>query len=133
MTTAQWVFDRSIELMNEMDDSTGQTMTADTKEYQVRALGLINTLRNELYPYSDTYEASADGKRPVCPVLTSFEQYLDLDDVVAQTILPYGLAAHLQLDDNPTMASFFNDRYQELIYSVGAKKPAVWEGIPSMY
>jgi hypothetical protein len=133
MTTVKWVFDRAVELMNEMDDRTGETMTVDTKEYEVRTLGLINTLRNELYPYSDTYELRTDGKRTVCPVLERFDQILDLDDVVAQTILPYGLAAHLLLDDNPTMAAFFNDRYQELIYTVGSKRPSVWEDIPTMY
>lgn len=116
-----------------MDDRTGQTMTVDTKEYEVRTLGLLNTLRNELYPYSDTYAYRDDGRRPVCPELLSFEQFIDLDDVIAQTILPYGLAAHLLLDDNPTVASFFNDRYAELIYTVGAKRPGVWEDIPTMY
>lgn len=129
MTTVRNVFDLAVKLMNENDDRTGETVTVDTKEYEVRTLGLINTLRNELYPYSDTYTLRTDGKRTVCPVLESFDQIIDLDDVVAQTILPYGLAAHLLLDDNPTMASFFNDRYQELIYRIGTSRPAMWEDI----
>ena len=129
MTTVRNVFDLAVKLMNENDDRTGETVTVDTKEYEVRTLGLINTLRNELYPYSDTYILRTDGKRTVCPVLESFDQIIDLDDVVAQTILPYGLAAHLLLDDNPTMASFFNDRYQELIYRIGTSRPAMWEDI----
>jgi hypothetical protein len=89
----------------------------------------LNVLRHELYPLSDTYEQGKDGKRYIMPMLTSFEQEIDLDDAIAQGVMPYGLAAHLLLGENDTLASFFNQRYEELKYEIGKRRPAQWEEI----
>ena len=130
MTDANWVFDRAIHLMDEQNEMNGETRTVDTEEYRYRTLSILNVLRHELYPLSDTFETGIDGKRAIVPLLTEFEQPIDLDDAIAQGVMPYGLAAHLLLGENDSMASFFNQRYEELKYSIGAKKPAVWEDIP---
>lgn len=130
MTDANWVFDRAIHLMDEQNEMNGETRTVDTEEYRYRTLSILNVLRHELYPLSDTFETGSDGKRAIVPLLTDFEQPIDLDDAIAQGVMPYGLAAHLLLGENDSMASFFNQRYEELKYSIGAKKPAVWEDIP---
>lgn len=130
MTDANWVFDRAIHLMDEQNEMNGETRTVDTEEYRYRTLSILNVLRHELYPLSDTFETGIDGKRAIVPLLTDFEQPIDLDDAIAQGVMPYGLAAHLLLGENDSMASFFNQRYEELKYSIGAKKPAVWEDIP---
>ena len=133
MTNAEWVFARAIHLMDEQNESTGETKTADTKEYRLRTLSILNILRNELYPYSDTYEQSAGRKRPVCQMIATFEEDIGLDDVLAQGILPYGLAAHLLLGENDALASFFNQRYMELINTLAAKAPSEWESIEPAY
>ena len=129
MTDGNWVFDRAIGLMDEQNRWNGETRTSDTEEYRVRTLGILNVLRHELYPYSDTFAAQAGGKRAVCPELKTMEQPIDLDDAVAQGIMPYGLAAHLLLGENDAMAAFFFQRYAELIYAIGCRKAAVWEDI----
>nr|DAI21193.1 MAG TPA: hypothetical protein [Caudoviricetes sp.] len=133
MTTADWVFEKAIHLMDEQNETTGAVVTADTKEYRNRTLSILNILRHELYPYSDTYEAGVDGVRSICPLITSFTDEIGLDDAIAQGVLPYGLAAHLLLGENDTMASFFIERYQELVRSIGLKKPAQWEDIIPAY
>ena len=130
MTTANWVFDRAIHLMDEQNETNGKTRTQDTKEYEYRTLSILNVLRNELYPYSDTYEVRTDGRRPVCVELTSMEQPIDLDDALCQSVLPYGLAAHLLLGENDTMASFFNQRYAEMLNGLRSRSTAEWEDIP---
>ena len=130
MTDANWVFDKAIHLMDEQNEMNGETRTVDTEEYRYRTLSILNVLRHELYPLSDTFTHGTDGKRYVIPMITSFEQSIYLDDAIAQGVMPYGLAAHLLLGENDSMASFFNQRYEELKYSIGAKKPAVWEDIP---
>ena len=130
MTTANWVFDRAIHLMDEQNETNGKTRTQDTKEYEYRSLSILNVLRNELYPYSDTYEVRSDGKRSVPPELTSMEQPIDLDDALCQSVMPYGLAAHLLLGENDSMASFFNQRYMELLNQLKSRATAVWEDIP---
>lgn len=119
--------------MDEQNETTGETSTADTSEYKLRTLSILNILRHELFPYSDTYEAQEDGKRDVCTEIKSFTDVIDLDDVLAQGLLPYGLAAHLLLGENDSMASFFNSKYSELIRDLAAKKTSKWEDITPYY
>lgn len=133
MTNANNIFDTAIHLMDEQNETNGETRTQDTAEYRYRTLSILNTLRGELYPYSDTYVVNEDGTRAICPKIESFEQALDLDDFIAQSVLPYGLAAHLLLGENDTMASFFNQRYAELKIEAKERRTAVWEDIPCMY
>ena len=132
MTDANWVFDRAIHLMDEQNESTGATQTADTKEYRLRTLSILNVLRGELFPYSDTYD-SEDGKRAICPVIVDFEHPIGLDDYLCQSVLPYGLAAHLLLGENDKMASFFNQRYEEEKAIASRTLPAEWESIEPYY
>lgn len=130
-TTGTDIFNAAITLMGELSDS-GETDWADTQEYKNRALAILNTLRGEVYQYSDTYNTGSKkypGKRPVCPIMGSLEEDIGIDDTLAQTVLPYGLAAHLLLDENDNMASFFQQRYDELLRRLGANIPAQWESI----
>lgn len=134
-TTGQTIFDMAITLMGELSDS-GETDWADTVEYKNRALSILNTLRNEVYQYSDTYndfKTKYPGKRPVCPALDSLDDEIGIDDVLAQTVLPYGLASALLLDENDNMAAFFQQRYEELLRKLGMNIPAQWETIPNSY
>ena len=132
-TTAQEVFDIAVGLMDEINEATGKTDTSDTKEYKQRTLLILTALRGECYPYSDTYRKPEDNKRPVCPPVTDFLTPLGLDDVISQSILPYGLAGHLLLEENPSAASFFLSRYGELLVQLAAKSPAEPEPIEDIY
>lgn len=132
-TTVQWVFDRAIHLMDEQNESTGKTQTSDTREYEFRTLSILNVLRHELYPISDTYAIVEPGKRPIVAELTAFDQEIDLDDGVAQGILPYGLAAHLLLGENDSLANYFSQRYSERYQSMMQTLPSQWEDIPLAY
>ena len=130
MTNANWVFDRAIHLMDEQDEQTGDTNTQDTEEYRGRTLSILNVLRYDLFPLSDNYKLTEDGRRPLLAMIENFDDDIGLDDVVAQSILPYGLAAHLYLGEDNSKASFFNQKYEELKVTLGGKKAAVWEDIP---
>ena len=113
MTDGNWVLRKALCLMEE-----------EAADFQDRALDILNVLRHEVYPYSDTFVHGG-----ICPEVKSLEQILDLDDAVAQTALPYGLAAHLLVGEDDQMASFFLQRYSELLREIGRKKTAVWEEI----
>lgn len=132
-TNAQWVFDKAMNLMDEVNESTGQTDTADTKEYKNRTLAILNILRVECFPASDTYKITTPGKRPICPEIVDFDTEIGLDDGICQGVLPYGLAAHLLLDENPDMASYFNQRYSELLAQYRYGIPAAAEDIETLY
>lgn len=133
MTTAQNVFDAAMGLMDEVNEQSGATDTADTREYKNRTLLILNVLRGELYPYSDTYEYGEVGKRPIAAVIENFTDRIGLDDYICQSVMPYGLAAHLLLDENPTAASFFNGRYEELKANLARGLPQVSVDIEDVY
>ncbi|SBW02374.1 conserved hypothetical protein [uncultured Eubacteriales bacterium] len=132
MTNAQEVFELAMHLMDEVNESSGKADTADTKEYKNRTLAILNILRVECYPASDTYTAQP-GKRPVCAEIKTFEESIDLDDGICQGVLPYGLAAHLFLDENPEVASYFQQRYEELLTVARNSIPAGSEDISNLY
>ena len=114
MTNAQWVFEKAMHLMDEVNESTGAADTADTKEYKNRTLPILNILRVECFPCSDTFKVSKPGKRPTCRSIDDFETPIGMDDGICQGVLPYGLAANLLVDENPSAASFYQQRYEEL-------------------
>lgn len=114
MTTAQWVFEKAMNLMDEVSEATGAADTAETAQYKRRTLPILNVLRVECFPYSDTWQAQS-GKRPVCPQIEAFDSAIALDDGLCQGVLPYGLAAQLLLDENPSLASYFQQWYEELL------------------
>ena len=111
-------------LIDELNEA-GEGDHTDTKEYKDKTLYILNILRNELYPYSDTYKQRNDNKRPVLYLIENFDEEILLDDYICQTVLPYGLAAHLLLDENPTVAAYCQQRYEEL-------KAGLMKGIPTM-
>lgn len=114
MASAQSVFDTAIALMDEVDE-TGATDTPDTAEYKNRTVLILNILIQELYPYSDTYKKpKKSGRRNTADSISGMADDIDLDDYICGAVLPYGLAAHLLLEENPTAANYFQQRYDEL-------------------
>ena len=135
--TGMDVFERAITMMDELNDE-GKYRHDDTTEYLNRTLAILNILINELYPFSDTcpkWQEWEDGRRPILMPLSDLATAIDLDDYCAGTVLPYGLAAHLLLDENPTSAGYFQQRYDELKMMLmrGIGKVTVSEDIEDVY
>lgn len=133
MTNAQWVFDHAMAVIDEINEATGKPSVVDTNEYKQRTLYILNILRGELYPYSDTFTEAEKGRRPIAALITDFETAIDLDDYICQSVLPYGLAAHLLLQEDPSSASFANQRYEELKAGLSRGRPAEFEEIEDAY
>lgn len=106
MTTGQAVFERTIGLMDSGDEATGEMDTGSTRPYKHRALGILNLLGQECqgYAHEKGWEEAKDLAEP-----------LRLDDELCRGVLPYGLAAHLLLEEDPAAANFFQQRYEELL------------------
>ena len=132
MTNAQTVFELTVVLIDEVSES-GATDTPDTREYKDKAIAILNILRGELYPYSDTYQEAAPGKRSIAAKIENFTDGIDLDDYICQSVLPYGLAAHLLLEENPGSAGFFQQKYDELKAGLARGLPQVSEDIADVY
>jgi len=127
LTNAQEIFDTTMAMMDEVRED-GSTDNSDTREYKNRTLPILNILRGELYPYSDTYDAN-DAGRSISARIKNFTSSIDLDDYICQTVMPYGLAAHLLTDENPSLAGFYQQRYEELVSKLARGLPAVSEDI----
>lgn len=139
MTTVQQVFDIAIHMMDEQSESSGSTTTADTQEYRLRTLSILNGVMPSLYPFSDTC-AYPDRGRPVCPLLTQpdhsrpdLTQTIPLDDTLALGVLPYALASHLLAGENEELSAWFMSRYNQTFSDLRNKVPAVFEPIPTPY
>lgn len=131
MTTAQTVFELAIALMDSQD-ANGSANGSDNAEYKNRTLPILNIIAGELYPYSDTYEADDEG-RPTVTQIKAFDKPIDLDDYICMSIMPYGLAAHLLLAEDPATANFFQQRYDELKTRLSVGMPSVSEDIVDVY
>lgn len=124
MQTVQFIFDMAIMLIDEQNESTGSTNTTDTHEYSLRTPNLLNTLLDQVYPYSDTYPEQAGGVRPSLPNVVSMDEYLDLDDYICRNVLSYGLAALLIREENPTQANFLWQTYLENLNTAKERLPS---------
>ena len=92
-------------------------------EYNTRAIYLINELTDELYPDSDTYTVTTAGDRPIVAHITALTDAIALDDVLARSVLPYGLGARLLLIDQPDVASNLDSVYQAKRAMARARMP----------
>lgn len=127
--TVRAVFDKAMYLIDAQNESTGNTRTADTKEYEVRTVGILNNLLDVVYPYSDTYAVREEGKRPALPDIRSFDDELDLDAKILRDVLPLGLAARLLAEENPSLANYFQQLFEEHLALAGRSLPAGFEDI----
>ena len=130
-TTAQWVFETAMHLMDRT--ANGVADYAHTQEYKSRCVAILNVLCGECFTASDNYAHTENGKRPLCPVLGGMGEELGLDDGLCRTVLPYGLAAHLLLEEDPASASFFQQRYEELLGRARRSAPTSSHDITDCY
>ena len=127
--SVQAVFDKAIYLIDGQNESTGATVTSDTKEYEVRTIGILNNLIDIVYPASDTFEYEARGKRPALPDIKEFTDELDLDARILRDVLPNGLAAKLLSEENPSLANYFQQCFEQSLAQARAGVPARFESI----
>lgn len=138
-TTVQQVFDQAIHLMDEQNETTGSTVTADTTEYKSRTISILNTAIARLYPYSSNYNRDATG-RPKSQKLDAadfanpdFTQVIQLDDELCVGLLPFYLAAQLLSGENESLAAWFMQQYRESLSEFKRNIPASYEAISTPY
>jgi len=138
MTNAQEVFNNAMALMDEFSTNTDDSGAFvpnenDTLEYKARTLAILNVLAGELFPFSDTFKLAEAGKRPICPIIINFVDGIGLDDYICRSVMPYGLAAHLLLQEDPSSANYFQQRYDELKGNLQRGLPAESSDIVDVY
>lgn len=112
--TAQEVFERALALMDSGDEESGVLDQRVSGAYKARSLPILNLLGEECGDLGAEEEDEEDDPSR-CPWqdILDYNQPISLPRPVSAGILPYGLAAHLLLEEDPAAASFFQQRYEE--------------------
>lgn len=125
MAYVEDVFDAAMGIMDELSVS-GEARTSDTEEYALRTPAIVNMLVSELKMLT--------GERGDWLPVESLEDVVPVGDTsYALGALPYGLAANLLVDENPSAASFYQQRYEELRAYYLARMQAVSGDIVNLY
>lgn len=108
---AETIFIMTMAMIDEMTD-TGELDTTTTNEYRAKTPSILTMLQNEIIGIENRYRAVNEMVYPV--PIKSLEQSVQIDDIKANTLLTNGLAANLMLHEDKALASFFEQRYEEL-------------------
>lgn len=129
--TVSDVFDVTMQLIDEVSD-TGLTQTTDTEEYRNRTIGIMNILISECYPFSD--EKDNTKLDSAWRAVQEFDDSLKgIDNTLALGVMPYGLAANLLTDENPTAANYYQQRYEALLAAKRSRMQADVGEIENVY
>lgn len=109
--TGNNVFTITMAMIDEML-SSGSLDEEAVKEYRGKAPSILTMLQNELVGIDNRYREKEEYIYPV--PIESLDQTFQIDDIKASTLLTNGLAAQLMLHEDKTLASYFNDRYEEM-------------------
>lgn len=124
------IFTTTMAMVDEMSDN-GELDPSSTTGYKSKAPYILTLLQNEIIGIQNRYRKYEDYIYPV-PIET-LEQDVQIDDIEANTLLTNGLAAHLMINENRTLASFFQQRYEELKTVYLKPKPAKPEKREDVY
>jgi hypothetical protein len=139
MVTVQQVYNAAIDLMDEADETTGATKTADTREYEIRTISILNTALPLLYPYSSNADRSAGGRPTPSPLLEmnrkepDFSQVIPLDDALCWGLLPFYLASMLRSGEDTEFSMRMMTEYNNALVSIRDLVPALFEAISTPY
>src|SRR5699024_4095753 len=112
-------------IMDELSAS-GEARTSDTEEYALRTPAIVNTLVAEMKMLT--------GDRADWLAIQSLEDVVPVGDTsYSLGALPYGLAAGLLVDENPSAASFYQQRYEEMRAYYLARLQAAVGDIGNLY
>lgn len=125
------VFKTTMAMIDEMLD-TGELDEEAVAEYKARAPHILTALQNEIIGVENRYRKYEDHIRPV-PITDLDTNYVQVEDIQANTLLVYGLAAKLLADENKSLANFMQQEYERLFSYFVKPKPVAREKIEDVY
>lgn len=140
-TTGRQVFSAAILLLDYQHKTSGEVVTGKNLELQRRAagleeyapdgskqqktIGIINQRVMGLYrysgrtPYSDARPEAAEGERMLPVTLANWDEPVDLDDMLAQWILPVGVAMDLVRPMDRELYLLLRQEYYDRLTGLG--------------
>lgn len=125
------VFKTTMAMIDEMLE-TGEVDEQSVGEYKARAPYILTALQNEIIGVENRFRKYEDHIRPV-PITDLENNYVQVEDIQANTLLVYGLAAKLLADENKTLANFMQQEYERLFSYFVKPKPVGREKIEDVY
>lgn len=127
---AEDIFTMTMAMIDEMNDN-GTLDPTTTAEYRAKAPAILTVLQNEIIGIENRYRSVKEYVYPV--PIEELEQSVQIDDIKANTLLTNGLASHLMIHENKALASFFQERYEEMKGIYLKPIPAKRENITDVY
>ena len=109
--TGEQVFKIAMADIDEML-SSGELDAESTSEYRAKAPYILTMLQNEIVGIENRYKREDEWIYPV--PIENLNQTFQIDDIKATNLLTNGLAAHLMLHEDKTLANYFEQRYEEM-------------------
>lgn len=86
----------------------------EASDYESRAADLINVLLPQMLAAQNIYRTSRGEEKLACAqTIEGLEDELELSEPFARSVLPYGLATLLILEEDSSRAAYFNGVYLE--------------------
>lgn len=108
---AEDIFTMTMAMIDEMNDN-GTLDPTTTAEYRSKAPSILTMLQNEIIGIENRYRKQEEQIYPV--PIQDLKQTVQVDNIKANTLLTNGLASHLMIHENKALASFFQERYEEM-------------------
>lgn len=120
MATVQQVYDAALAIMHEAADES----------YAQRTVPLINTLIGQCWQMSAEYDT---GRRDMWrPVEALTDEIIGIDNHIALSVMPFGLAALLYIDEDDARSDSWWAIYQETLVDA-RRSPAAFGEIEDVY
>lgn len=120
MATVHQVYTTALAIMNEKDENN----------YLDRVVPLVNTLIGQVWTMSEDFET---GSRAIwIPVENIEDEILGIDQNLALSVMPYGLAGLLYIDEDSVRANSWWQIYQEGIVD-SRRSPVAFDSIVDEY
>jgi len=109
--TGEDIFKLTMAMIDEML-SSGELDAESTSEYRAKTPHILTMLQNEIVGIENRYRKEDEWIYPV--PIEDLSQTFQIDDIKSSNLLTNGLAAHLMLHEDKTLANFFEQRYEEM-------------------
>lgn len=118
--TVQDVYNSALAIMNEVTDPS----------YENRVVPLVNSLIGQCWQMSEEYDT---GSRSMwTPVTDINDEIIGIDQNIAMSVMPFGLAALLYLDEDSVRSNSWWQVYQDGLIDA-RRTPAQFERIEDVY
>ena len=99
------VFTQTMAMIDEMTD-TGELDSTSVADYKARAPYILTSLQNEIIGIENRFRKYEEYIRPV-PITDLDNQDVQVDDIQANTLLVYGLAANFMQQEYERLSGIF--------------------------